>query len=77
MSTTEAQLRAQLRALELALEEARTCAVCLDAPKECALQPCGHACVCAACAAALLARPGGGACPLCRAVVTSVARVYL
>jgi hypothetical protein len=69
-----AELRAQLRALQLQLEEerdAKLCAVCLDAPKECALQPCAHACVCAACAATL------AACPVCRTPVASVSRVYV
>jgi hypothetical protein len=82
-----ALLRAQLRQMQLdgaaavaaaaaaaeleAERESRLCVVCLDAPKARLLAPCGHACVCGACADALAARPGGGLCPVCRERIAS------
>lgn len=55
----------------------RECAVCLES-EDVALQalvPCGHECVCADCAAALLAAPEKK-CPVCRADITSSMRVW-
>jgi hypothetical protein len=44
--------------------------VCLAAPRECVLIECGHACVCEQCAATL------ALCPLCRAYIERVQRLY-
>ena len=48
-----------------------TCCVCLGQERTHALVPCFHFCVCQGCAAHLLH------CPLCRAEVQSIQRVYL
>jgi len=45
--------------------------VCMDADVSMALQPCGHVCVCEACAGPLKD------CPMCRADIASVLHVYL
>lgn len=43
---------------------ARECVLCQDAPREAALFPCGHKCVCLTCAKLLQAN--GDPCPICR-----------
>lgn len=54
------------------------CTVCLSCPPASALLPCGHRCVCEACAAAVLAaRPLPPRCPLCRGAVEGACRIYL
>jgi hypothetical protein len=71
--------RAELRELQLAQEaerEAKLCVICLDADKDSVLMPCFHACVCGGCAAALVALPGGGLCPVCREGIASSQRFY-
>ena len=44
------------------------CVVCMDAPKAVVLIPCGHQCVCEACAETV---PIGGDCPYCQTTVTA------
>mmetsp|Transcript_27411 Transcript_27411/g.69929 ORF Transcript_27411/g.69929 Transcript_27411/m.69929 type:complete len:139 (+) Transcript_27411:286-702(+) len=48
----------------------RECIVCLDAPRDHVLVPCGHACVCDECCRAI------GLCPICRAPVERAVRLY-
>jgi hypothetical protein len=47
------------------------CAICMDAPRTAALVPCGHALLCDACAAKVLAT-AAPLCPVCRVVATGV-----
>jgi SWI/SNF-related matrix-associated actin-dependent regulator 1 of chromatin subfamily A len=47
------------------------CAICMDAPRTAALAPCGHALLCDACAARVLAT-AAPLCPVCRVVATGV-----
>jgi hypothetical protein len=55
--------------------EETLCVVCFDAPKQHAMVPCMHMCVCAACAQRLLQqRPAR--CPVCRAPIERTARVF-
>ena len=58
-----------------AAEEGAACVVCLDAAKDCALMPCRHLCVCAACAEDLL-RAHPACCPICRAAIESSIRLF-
>lgn len=51
------------------------CVVCMDAPKDTALLSCGHRCVCAACAKSLTETKA--ACPICRAPIVSITKVFL
>jgi hypothetical protein len=54
------------------------CVVCLDAPRDCVLLPCGHTCLCLACAGLALRQPGRpGVCPICRGGVTSYNKIFL
>jgi hypothetical protein len=46
--------------------EETMCVVCFDAPKEYAIVPCGHMCVCEACAE-LMTKTITPMCPVCRA----------
>ena len=59
---------------EVVNEDAKLCVVCLSEEKRCMFRPCKHVCVCDACAATILS--DGGACPLCRARVEDIERVY-
>ena len=54
------------------------CVVCLDSAKTHLFVPCGHQCVCAGCAASIMAlRPRSSRqCPICRAQAKSMLRVY-
>ena len=54
--------------------ETTECVVCLDALKSYALAPCGHVCVCEACADRIQI---GAPCPVCRKEVAAKCRVYL
>ena len=54
------------------------CVVCLDAPRDCVLLPCGHTCLCLACAGVALRQPGRqGVCPICRGAVTAFNKIFL
>jgi len=54
------------------------CVICLDAPPELACVPCGHVCLCSACAQALtLTDSFRFKCPVCRIKVQCTMRVYL
>ena len=54
-------------------ESSNECVVCLDAPKTHILVPCFHKCLCEECAEQIGV---GGQCPVCRAVVTCISRVF-
>ena len=55
-----------------------SCVVCLDAPRDCVLLPCGHTCLCLACAGVALRQPGRqGVCPICRGAVTAFNKIFL
>jgi flagellar biosynthesis GTPase FlhF len=51
-----------------------SCVICLDAARTTALVPCGHALLCASCAAKVLATMAR-ACPVCRSTATSSRQV--
>jgi hypothetical protein len=51
------------------------CAICMDAPREAVLVPCGHAVLCFSCASAIMARTPRS-CPICRGVPQSHFRVF-
>uniref|UniRef100_A0A6U6QYV6 RING-type domain-containing protein n=1 Tax=Zooxanthella nutricula TaxID=1333877 RepID=A0A6U6QYV6_9DINO len=55
-------------------EDRRVCTVCLDAEATMAAVPCGHRAYCGACAGA--SAPTSRPCPVCRAAVADVLRVY-
>jgi hypothetical protein len=48
------------------------CVVCMDAPVEKILAPCGHMCLCARCATKVKKRRGINLCPVCRDPIESV-----
>eukprot|EP00964_Phaeocystis_antarctica_P075460 scaffold46557_cov70-Phaeocystis_antarctica.AAC.2 len=53
------------------------CVVCLVEPKSHLITPCGHKCVCATCATRVAPAAGRvSTCPICRAKVESVVRVF-
>nr|GMD22878.1 putative E3 ubiquitin-protein ligase XBAT35 isoform X1 [Ipomoea batatas]GME01593.1 putative E3 ubiquitin-protein ligase XBAT35 isoform X1 [Ipomoea batatas] len=54
--------------------DASSCVVCLDAPAEGACIPCGHMAGCMSCLAEIKAKKWG--CPVCRAKIDQVIRVY-
>lgn len=55
-------------------EDGEECVLCMDAPREYALVPCGHRCICATCI--VRHRTQLTACPLCKASVESVLRIF-
>lgn len=59
--------------------EEPTCKVCLVNKVVVALQPCGHACLCAACCSSVLRGDGtvsSSLCPVCRSPVSQVLRLF-
>jgi hypothetical protein len=53
------------------------CKVCMDNRIVVALQPCGHACLCAPCCVQLGCVEAERLCPMCRTEVSAVVRVYI
>jgi hypothetical protein len=56
-------------------EEETQCVVCFDAPKDHILVPCGHQCVCGACAEQLT-RTRTPTCPVCREPIRETVKVF-
>jgi hypothetical protein len=56
--------------------EETQCVVCMDAAKDRAMRPCMHVCVCEACAS-LLMLERTPRCPVCRAPIQHIERVFL
>jgi len=55
-------------------EESDECVICMDQRKSHIVVPCGHRCVCQACAARITEE--GETCPICRTAVTMILDVY-
>jgi hypothetical protein len=62
--------------LQAAADEENMCVVCFEAPMDHIIIPCGHQCVCGACAEALK-REAHPACPLCREPIIITTKVFL
>jgi hypothetical protein len=62
--------------LQAAADEEKMCVVCFEAPMDHIIIPCGHQCVCGACAEALK-REAHPACPLCREPIIITTKVFL
>ena len=54
--------------------DSKLCAICLDGPKNGLFFPCGHLCACMRCCEQL--QSSSGACPICRASIDKVVRVF-
>lgn len=54
----------------------KDCTVCMDAPRNAVCVPCGHVAACYACLQTLRERRRRPPCPICRAVVRRVQRLY-
>jgi hypothetical protein len=57
-------------------DEANQCVLCLDAPKDHIIAPCGHQCVCGACAEKLK-KARHPLCPFCRTPINSTFKVFV
>jgi E3 ubiquitin-protein ligase MUL1 len=55
--------------------EETQCVVCFDAPKDHAIVPCGHVCVCEACAEQLT-KTRTPTCPVCREPIRETMKVF-
>ena len=55
-------------------DASRECAVCLVRRKDAVLAPCGHLCACFRCASRL--ERNADKCPICRATIASVVKVW-
>ena len=57
------------------------CIVCMDAPVDTVLLPCGHLCMCNECSSSLLqsakVKASALRCPVCRATASTVKRIFL
>lgn len=71
-SSERAELKKKVEQLTEAQEELRTCKICFDQPINCALQTCGHLCVCTTCAEPLKGKP----CPICQRPIQNFLKVY-
>jgi hypothetical protein len=71
------QMHAQLGSSSVAPPDAEEtmCVVCFDAPKEYAIVPCGHQCVCEACAEQLT-KTRTPMCPVCRGPIRETMKVF-
>jgi hypothetical protein len=56
--------------------EETQCVVCMDAPKDHILVPCGHQCVCEACAEKLM-KARSALCPFCRTPISTTVKVFV
>ena len=61
--------------LQAAADEENMCVVCFDAPKDHAIVPCGHQCVCASCAEQLT-KTRTPTCPVCRGPIRETMKVF-
>lgn len=52
------------------------CSICYERAVDCVLYMCGHMCMCYTCAIQQWRGKGGGHCPLCRAQIRDVIRIY-
>lgn len=57
------------------LSEDQLCTICLDAPKDCFFDPCGHRCTCYSCGMKIQ-RGDSNRCPMCRQTIRTVRRIY-
>ena len=55
--------------------EETQCVVCFDAPKDHIIVPCGHMCVCEACAEQLT-KTRTPTCPVCRRAIRETVKVF-
>jgi hypothetical protein len=71
------QMQAQLGVPPVApQDEDKLCVLCLDAPKDHLIFPCGHQCVCGACAEKLK-KASSPLCPFCRAPIHATCKVFV
>ena len=56
--------------------EPQHCVICLTQPKSHAFVPCGHQCACSDCATAVAKGGRAAKCPICRARVQMVVRIF-
>lgn len=52
-----------------------SCSICLDQDASTVFQPCGHLCACEGCA--MMVYEAQGKCPICRADILSLNRIYI
>jgi hypothetical protein len=57
--------------------EEALCVLCLDAPKDHIIIPCGHQCVCGPCAEKLKRVKRNPACPICREPINATFKVFV
>ena len=69
------QVQAQLGVPPAAPAEETLCVVWFDAPKDLAFVPCGHVCVCGACAEQLT-KTRTPTCPVCRRAIRETMKVF-
>ncbi|CAE8590422.1 unnamed protein product [Polarella glacialis] len=71
----QAQSLGSQEGTQQAAESQRNCVVCLTEPRNTALLPCSHFCVCYDCGLSIRLSPARNRCPLCRAEVKDLVRI--
>jgi hypothetical protein len=72
-----AQLGSSVGPSAASQDEEALCVLCLDAPKDHIIIPCGHQCVCGACAEKLKRVKRNPACPICREPINATFKVFV
>jgi hypothetical protein len=73
----QAQLGSSVGPSAASHDEEVLCVLCLDAPKDHIIIPCGHQCVCGACAEKLKRVKRNPACPICREPINATFKVFV
>jgi hypothetical protein len=68
------EAEARYKEAEVDNDKKNVCVVCLENKKTHAFNPCGHMCVCETCADEIIQR--GSNCPMCRADITSLLKIF-
>lgn len=58
-------------------ESGKLCCVCYEGAKDALFFPCRHIACCMECATALTTKSGSAHCPICRAAIRQVERVFI
>eukprot|EP00929_Paragymnodinium_shiwhaense_P101547 TRINITY_DN64708_c0_g1_i1.p1 TRINITY_DN64708_c0_g1~~TRINITY_DN64708_c0_g1_i1.p1 ORF type:complete len:188 (-),score=7.73 TRINITY_DN64708_c0_g1_i1:42-605(-) len=57
--------------------DGNACLICTAAPRTHAFYPCGHQCVCQACAGRVLSASSAAVCPICRTAVQGALKIFV
>ncbi|XP_014221713.1 protein neuralized isoform X2 [Trichogramma pretiosum] len=76
VASSQQHLQQWREGLQPTLGQLSECSICYERSIDCVLYMCGHMCMCYTCALQQWRGKGGGHCPLCRAQIRDVIRIY-